>query len=176
MTAFHELLDKNEHLKEEISKINKEMDWNISERDRKISVLENAMIGMKLDLAQFRSSEDHHHLSIARLEFALKKAYAENYVLYQKHGMLGDMPNKLEAGQTSYAPRQCLFKSMTCAAFPDINVNDSPKKNPPLTRSWSFKESFSFLDKSLRKEDQNNAGNALLEKSGFPSKSPTLSC
>ncbi len=62
MTAFHKLLNENEHLKEVISKINKEMDWNISERDRKISVLENAMIGMKLDLAQFRSSEDHHRL------------------------------------------------------------------------------------------------------------------
>jgi hypothetical protein len=179
MNAFHELLDENQHLKEEISKINKEMDRNTSERDRKISGLEKAMISMKLDLAQFRSSEDHHRLSIARLEFALKKAYAENNALHQKRGMPGDMPNEPEAGRTSYDPRRRLSKSLTSAAYPDIDENvclweQLPKKNPPLTRSWSIKDSFSFLDKSVRKEDQNNAGNSLLEKSRSPSKSSTL--
>ena len=155
MNAFHELLDENQHLKEEVSKMK-------LEKDSKISELENAMICMKLDLAQFRSSEDHHRLSIARLEFDLKKAYAENNALHLMRDMPVDMQNELSA------------------AYPGIDINVSPgeqlpKKNPLLTRSWSIKESFSFLDKSLRKEDIDNAiGISLLEKSRSHQKSPTL--
>jgi hypothetical protein len=174
MNAFHELLDENQHLKEEVSNMK-------LEKDSKISELENAMIGMKLDLAQYRSSEDHHRLSIARLEFDLKKAYAENNALHQTRDMPVDMPNELEAaGRTSYAPRRQQSQSMTSAAYPGIDVNvrpgeQLPKKNPLLTRSWSLKESFSFLDKSLRKEDKDNAiGISLLEKSRSHQKSPTL--
>jgi hypothetical protein len=174
MNAFHELLDENQHLKEEASKMK-------LEKDSKISELENAMIGMKLDLAQYRSSEDHHRLSIARLEFDLKKAYAENNALHQTRDMPVDMPNELEAaGRTSYAPRRQQSQSMTSAAYPGIDVNvrpgeQLPKKNSLLTRSWSLKESFSFLDKSLRKEDKDNAiGISLLEKSRSHQKSPTL--
>ena len=180
MNAFHELLDENQQLKEEVSKMNKEKDRKISERDKKISELENAMIGMKLDLAQFRSSEDHHRFSIARLEFDLKKAYAENNALHQKRGMPVDMPNELEAIRTIYAPRRRLSKSMPSAAHPDIDVNvllgeQLPKKNPLLARSWSIKDSFSFLDKSFRKEDQyKDIGISLLEKSRSLQKSPTL--
>ena len=173
MSAFHELLDENQHLKQEMSKMNKEKDRNISE-------LENAMIGMKLDLAQFRSSEDYYRLSIVRLEFDLKKAYAENNALHQKRDMPVDMPIELEAGRTSSAPRRRLSKSMTSAAYPGIDVNvrlgeQLPKKNPLLTRSWSIKDSFSFLDKSIRNVDQDNAiGISLLEKSRSLQKSRTL--
>ena len=180
MNTFHELLDENQHLKQEISNMNNDKDRQISERDKKISELENAMIGMKLDLAQFRSSEDHHRLSIARLEFDLKKAHAENNALHQKREMPVDMPSELEAGRTSYAPRRRLSKSVTSAAYPGIDVNvrlgeQLPKKNPLLTRSWSIKESVSFLDRPLRKEDQDKAiGITLLEKSRSLQKSPTL--
>ena len=162
MNAFHEIFDENQHLKEEVSKMK-------LEKDSKISELENAMIGMKLDLAQFRSSEDHHRLSIARLEFDLKKAYAENNALNQTRDMPVDMPNEPEAGRTSYAPRRRQSQSMTSAAYPGLG-EQLPKKNPLLIRSWSIKESFSFLDKSLRKEDKVS----LLEKSGSVQKSPTL--
>jgi len=173
MSAFHELLDENQHLKQEMSKMNKEKDRNISE-------LENAMIGMKLDLAQFRSSEDYYQLSIVRLEFDLKKAYAENNALHQKRDMPVDMPSELEAGRTSSAPRRRPSKSTTSAAYPGIDVNvrlgeQLPKKNPLLTRLWSIKDSFSFLDKSIRNVDQDNAtGISLLEKSRSLQKSQTL--
>lgn len=159
MNAFHELLDENQRLKREISKIN-------TVKDNTIAELENAMIGMKLDLAQLRNSEYHYRLNIVRLGFDLKKAHAEIHALHKTFGVPFDMPNELGAGRTSYVPRRRLSNSLTSAGSLDANVclNELlPKKDPRLTRSRTIKD---ILDKSIRKENQNkDTGIAIMDKS-----------
>jgi Spy/CpxP family protein refolding chaperone len=62
MYAYQELLEENQRLKKGIIEVS-------GVKDDKISELENSIIDMKLELASYKSTEDHHRLRIAKLEY-----------------------------------------------------------------------------------------------------------
>ena len=70
MYDYHDLLEENQRLKQEIIQV-KEV------KDKKISELENSIVDMKLELALAMSTEDHHRLRISRLEFDIKTVHAK---------------------------------------------------------------------------------------------------
>ena len=128
MYAYQELLEENQRLKKDIIEVS-------GVKDDKISELENSIIDMKLELASFKSTEDHHRLRIAKLEFDLKKVYA----MHQRFGT----PYTEQNGRRSSAP--CMTQSSTTTALPHFNARlgeQIPRKNPLLTRSWSEHRSF----------------------------------
>ena len=145
MYAYQELLEENQRLKKDIIEVN-------GVKDDKISELENSIIDMKLDLASYKSTEDHHRLRIAKLEFDLKKVYA----MHQRFGTRTIEEPK--NGRRSSAP--CMTQSSTTAAQPHFNVRlgeQIPRKKPLLTRSWSehqrnLKGAFPILDGSFLKD------------------------
>lgn len=143
MYAYQDLLEENQRLKEEIIQVK-------GVKDDKISELENSIIDMKLELASSKSTEDHHRLRIARLEFDLKKVYA----MHQRFGTPTD-EETLKSRR-----RSDITQSSTFAAQPHFNVRlgeQIPSKNPLLTRSWSehqrnLKGAFPILDGSFLKD------------------------
>ena len=145
MYAYQELLEENQRLKKDIIEVN-------GVKDDKISELENSIIDMKLDLASYKSTEDHHRLRIAKLEFDLKKVYA----MHQRFGTRTN--EETQNGRRTSAP--CMTQSSTTAALPHFNARlgeQIPTKNPLLTRSWSehqrnLKGAFPILDGSFLKD------------------------
>ena len=69
MYDYHDLLEENQRLKQEIIQVK-------DVKDEKISELENSIVDMKLELALAMSTEDHHRLKISRLEFDTKTVHA----------------------------------------------------------------------------------------------------
>ena len=144
MYAYQDLLEENQRLKQEIIQVKGVKDDTISE-------LENSIIDMKLELASSKSTEDHHRLRIAKLEFDLKKLYA----MHQRFGT----PTDEETHQNSRRSSD-ITQSSTTAAQPHYNIRlgeQIPTKNPLLTRSWSehqrnLKSAFPILDGSFIKD------------------------
>jgi hypothetical protein len=106
---------------------------------------------MKLELASSKSTEDHHRLRIAKLEFDLKKVYA----MHQRFGT----PTDEEMHQNTRR-KSDITQSSTTAAQPHYNIRlgeQIPTKNPLLTKSWSehqrnLKGAFPILDGSFLKD------------------------
>eukprot|EP00571_Detonula_confervacea_P004066 CAMPEP_0172328846 /NCGR_PEP_ID=MMETSP1058-20130122/60565_1 /TAXON_ID=83371 /ORGANISM="Detonula confervacea, Strain CCMP 353" /LENGTH=637 /DNA_ID=CAMNT_0013045979 /DNA_START=121 /DNA_END=2034 /DNA_ORIENTATION=+ len=142
MNTYHELLDENLSLKQEVTQVKREKDEVEREKDNIVSELEKSLIEMKLTLAQCQGREDHHRLSMVRLQLDLKNAQDENHKLHQK-------PVIPERRRGSL-----LTKSLSSAESPNVR-SDEPMKNKksPLTRSWFGKEGKSCLDSSSRSED-----------------------
>jgi hypothetical protein len=144
MYAYQDLLEENQRLKQEIIQVK-------GVKDDKISELENSIIDMKLELASSKSTEDHHRLRIAKLEFDLKKVYA----MHQRFGT----PTDEEMHQNTRR-KSDITQSSTTAAQPHYNIRlgeQIPTKNPLLTRSWSehqrnLKGAFPILDGSFLKD------------------------
>jgi hypothetical protein len=145
MYAYQDLLEENQRLKQEIIQVK-------GVKDDKISELENSIIDMKLELASSKSTEDHHRLRIAKLEFDLKKVYA-------MHQRFGTTPTDEETHQ-NIRRKSDITQSSTTAAQPHYNIRlgeQIPTKNPLLTRSWSehqrnLKSAFPILDCSFFKD------------------------
>jgi hypothetical protein len=143
MYAYQDLLEENQRLKQEIIQVK-------GVKDDKISELENSIIDMKLELASSKSTEDHHRLRIAKLEFDLKKVYA-------MHQRFGTTPTDEETHQ-NIRRKSDITQSSTTAAQPHYNIRlgeQIPTKNPLLTRTWSqrnLKGAFPILDSSFLKD------------------------
>jgi len=177
MHAFHELLEENEALKDEINQVKKEKESKVSELEQNLIDMEQTLIDMKLNLALCQSREDHTRLTMAKLEMDLKKSNDENQTLKQK---LGGPEEQLKAERRN---SRLLTKSLSSAELPDNNVRSGEpmkRKNRLLTSSWFGKEGLNnFLDRSNPRGDDPRKGvddsfsdKVLMSAIEHPAKSP----
>ena len=132
--SYHDLLEENQKLKEEVARLEMKKEDRLASED-KVDELEQSLVEMKLELATFRSKEDHYKLSVGKLEAELKMAQEENEKLKQ-----------------SILPGGTLRRN-----------SDPTKKMAPLRRSW-FSDSLTFLDRSFRREDSTKSDGTFLDK------------
>ncbi|KAL7544272.1 hypothetical protein ACHAWF_007656 [Thalassiosira exigua] len=145
MKHFHNLLDENQSLKQDISQATRG-ESRVSELEAKVADLEKSLIEMKLTLALCQSREDHHKMDMANLEMELTNTKNENYQLKQKLGLNVESPRSLR--------NSSLTKSMSSAGSPNSNVRsgETSKKKTWFGRDRSKGLSASFMEMSFQKE------------------------
>ena len=141
-----------DRMKQDMAQMRKEKAMQASEFEAKISDLEISLVEMKLNLAQAKTREDHHRMSMAKLEMGLQQSQSNSH-------------------DRSQGRR--LTKSMTSADSPVDNVRSGQppaRKNNLLTKSWFGRDR---QNKVIAVDGEGNGlGGSFFKRERSPTSSP----